>query len=165
MAALQLYRGSETLSREELVRKISETVIITGSLVVWDVMDPILEAKLLPLCGPFAPYLASAIVAIGFGLTSHTLQKVVTSIIDSIIAFQRGLSQSLEASRSACEQMLVLAENEFSLLLGMEEYVASSTELMQGMEKHTSQLSQHKHIEPLDIEAMMLGLRNRPENS
>lgn len=165
MAALQLYRGSETLSREELVRKISETVIITGSLVVWDVMDPILEAKLLPLCGPFAPYLASAIVAIGFGLTSHTLQKVVTGIIDSIIAFQRGLSQSLEASRSACEQMLVLAESEFSLLLGMEEYVASSTELIQGMEKHTSQLSQHKRIEPLDIEAMMLGLRNRPAKS
>ena len=162
MAAVQLYRGSETMSREELVRKISEAVIISGSLVIWDALDPVLEVKLLPLCGPFAPYLASALVAIGFGVTSYGLQKVVTCIIDAVVGYQRGLSESLEASREACNRMLELAEKELSMLSEVEEYVAASTELMRDMAKHTAQLSQHKRIEPLDIETMRLRLRRNP---
>ncbi len=31
----QLYKSAQSMSREELVRKISETVIVSGSLVVW----------------------------------------------------------------------------------------------------------------------------------
>lgn len=158
MAAVKLYRGAETMSREELVRKISETVIISGSLVIWDALDPVIEAKLLPFIGPFAPYLSSALVAIGFGVTSFGLQKVVTCIIDAVVSFHQGVSQSLEASKEACDRMLELAEKEFTMLSAMEDYVASSMDLIQGMKKHTATLSQHKPIEALDMDSMMLSL-------
>jgi hypothetical protein len=152
--AWKLYQGSATMSREELVRKISETVIVSGSLVLWDGLDPIIEAQLAML-GPFAPYVSCAVVAIGFGLTSYALQGFVTKAIDAIVAFRMGLIQSVETARAACEQMLENAERELAMLADLREYLATSVTLMDRLATHAVTLSQHQAIQPLDIRALL----------
>lgn len=154
--AWKLYRGAGQMSREELVRKISETVIISGTLVLWDGLEPIIEAN-LGVFGPFAPYVSSAIVAIGFGLSSHALQGFVTKAIDAIVAFKLGMLESLENTRAACEQILQNAERELAMLADLGEYLSAKIQLMDSMSAHTAFLSQHEAIQPFDIRALLAG--------
>lgn len=152
--AWKLFQGAKTMSREELVRKISETVIVSGTLVIWDSLEPVIEAN-LGLLGPFAPYVSSAIVAIGFGLSSFALQAIVTTAIEAIVAFKEGVLRSLEEARAICEQLILNAERELEMLSDLREYVASSVQLMTRMNEHTAMLSQHVPIQPLDIRALL----------
>lgn len=152
--AWKLYQGSKTMTREELVRKISETIIASGTLVLWDALDPVIEAQ-LGFLGPFAPYVSAAVCAVGFGLSSYALQSFVVAIIDAVVAFKQGLIKSLEASRAACEQLIRLAEKELELLADLGEYVKTSLALMDQMRAHTDTLSSHQPILPIDIQSLL----------
>lgn len=152
--AWNLYRGAQTMSREELVRKISETVIVSGAIILWDALDPIIEAH-LGVLGPFAPYVSSAVVAVGFGLSSFTLQKIVTHIIDALIAFKQGFLETLDAARAACDQMIRVAEQELLLLADLRDYAQQSIQTMERLEHHTRTLAQHRAIEALDVAALL----------
>ena len=44
--AWQLYQGAGKMPREELVSKIVETVVVSGSLVLWDGLEPLVESQL-----------------------------------------------------------------------------------------------------------------------
>lgn len=157
--AWNLYRGADTLSREELVRKISETVIVSGSLVLWDGLDPVIEAKLTPFAGVFAPYLSSMIVAIGFGISSHYLQHIVNTAIDAVIAFKMGLQESLDAAKAVCAQLISNAERELALMSDLRDYLTSSKELMTQLQAHTATLSTHQFIEAQTAPVLLLRRR------
>ena len=162
--AWKLYQGAGQMSREELVRKISETVIISGTLVLWDGLEPIIEAN-LGVLGPFAPYVSCAVVAVGFGLSSHALQSIVTKAIDAIVAFKQGLLESLENARAACNQMLQNAERELAMMADLGEYLNAKIQLMDSMSAHTAFLSHHEAIQPFDIRALLGGGPMSPGSS
>lgn len=157
--AWNLYRGAETLSREELVRKISETVIVSGSLVLWDGLDPVIEAKLTPFAGVFAPYLSSMIVAIGFGVSSYYLQRIVNTAIDAVVAFKMGLQESLDSAKAACAQLISNAERELALMSDLRDYLISSKELITQLQAHTAALSAHQVIEAQTTPVLLLRRR------
>lgn len=157
--AWNLYRGADTLSREELVRKISETVIVSGSLVLWDGLDPVIEAKLTPFAGIFAPYLSSMIVAIGFGISSYYLQRIVNTAIDAVVAFKMGLQESLDAAKAACAQLISNAERELALMSDLRDYLISSKELIKQLQAHTAALSTHHAIEAQTAPVLLIRRR------
>lgn len=156
----QLYKGAQMMSREELVRKVSETVIIGGSLVIWDSFDLMLEKWLIAQTGgtlaPFAPYISAAVAAVGFGISTHALQGFVTRIIDAVIAFKCGYVEVLEAERAACEQLIVVAENELAMIGGLGEYVESELKVFAQMEAYTRTLSIHESIQPIDPKTLRI---------
>lgn len=152
--AWNLYRGAQNLSREELVRKVSETVIVTGSLILWDALDPMIESQLAVL-GPFAPYVSSAVVAVGFGLSSFALQKIVAHIIDTLVAFKQGFLDTLDSARAACDQMIRVAEQELLMLTDLREYAKTSIQTMQQLSIHARTLSQHQAINAIDVSALL----------
>jgi hypothetical protein len=158
--ALNLHRGTNTMSREELVRKISETVIVSGSLVLWDGLDPVIEAKLTPFAGIFAPYLSSMIVAIGFGISSHYLQRMVYMAIDAVIAFKMGFQESLSAAKTACAQLVANVQQELVLMCDLRDYLISSKALMTELQAHTVALSNHHAIEAQTAPVLLLRRRS-----
>ncbi|BAK77585.1 hypothetical protein NH8B_2792 [Pseudogulbenkiania sp. NH8B] len=151
----QIYKGAQAMSREELVRKVSETIIISGSLVIWDSLDLMLEKWLVAQTGgtlaPFSPYISAAVTAIGFGISTHALQGFVTRIIDAVIAFKCGYMELLEGERAACEQLIIVAENELSMIGDLGEYVESELKVFAQMEAYTRTLSIHEPIQPIDL--------------
>lgn len=153
----QLFKGAKSMSREELVEKVTETIVISGSLVVWDAIDPLIEAQLIPFLGPVAPFLSSTIVAVGFGLTSHYLQSFVPKIVEFLLNLKTGIHEALDAQRNACEQLIKVSEREMLLVTGLEEYLTSSNELIVDMEAKTQILGKHRSIEPFDIEKLIRG--------
>lgn len=152
--AWNLYRGAQTLSREEVVLKVSETVIVTGSLILWDALDPVIESQLAVL-GPFAPYVSSAVVAVGFGLSSFALQKIVTYVINALVAFKQGFLDTLDAARATCDQMIRVAEQELLMLADLREYAKTSVQMMEQLSIHARTLSQHQAIKPFDVSALL----------
>ncbi len=154
-AAWQLYKGSKSLSKEELVHKVSEIIITSGCLVIWDALDPIIEAKLtalFPPIAPYSPYIAATIAAIGFGVSSHYLSGFIPTIVDKIVNFNPMLNQSYEQQKSACAQLVINAEKDLILLNDLEGYMRSSKELVVDLKAKTGQLEQHQAIEAFSIE-------------
>lgn len=152
--AWQLYKGAETMSREELVRKVSATIITTGSLVVWDALDPLIEGKLAGVMGPFAPYVSATLVAVGFGLSSYLLNEAVTAVIDAVIRVKQGYTDALIASRDACDRIFANAEMELKLLTSLAEYTETALDLHQTLEDGTAALREHTAMQPIEFEAM-----------
>lgn len=150
----QLYKGAETMSREELVRKISATIITTGSLVVWDVLDPLIEGQLAGVIGPFALYVSATLVAVSFGLSSYLLNEAVTAVIDADIRFKQGYDDPLIASRDACDRIFANAEMELKLIASLAEYTETALNLHQALEDGTAALSAHTAMQRIDFEAM-----------
>ncbi len=167
--AWQLYKGAQTMSREALVRKISETVIVSGSLVIWDALDLTLEkwisAQSAGVLAPFAPYLSAAIAAIGFGVSSHAMQVVVTRAIDAVIALKQGYIAVVEEERRACDQLILIAENELELLADLGTYTTSSIEVIERLHTHTGALAHHAPLLPLDLDALVVRRLPRPEHA
>lgn len=154
-AAWQLYKGKQALSKAELIEKISETIITSGCLVIWDALDPIIEAQLtalFPPMAPYAPYIAATIAAIGFGVSSHYLSGFVPTIVEKIVNYNPMQQQSLEQQRSACEQLVINAEKELIMINGLEDYMRSTKALVTDLNSQTQQLTQHQAIETFSIE-------------
>lgn len=154
-AGWQLFKGAKTMSAEELVQKISETIIVSGTLVIWDALDPVIEAQLMPLLGPVAPYLAAVISAIGFGLSSHYLQGVVPKIVEFVVGVKTGHQEAVGVQRAACEQLITVSERNFELVEILGDYARSSGELVTDMQQQTAQLSVHRPIAAFDIQALL----------
>ncbi|MDR8522719.1 GIY-YIG nuclease family protein [Shewanella fidelis] len=154
-AAWQLYKGKQALSKAELIEKISETIITSGCLVIWDALDPIIEAQLtalIPPMAPYSPYIAATISAIGFGVSSHYLSGFVPQIVEKIVNYNPMQLQSLEQQRSACEQLIINAEKELIMINGLEDYMRSTKALVTDLDCQTQQLTQHQAIETFSIE-------------
>ncbi|MFD4837082.1 GIY-YIG nuclease family protein [Achromobacter sp. NPDC058515] len=154
-AAWALFKGAGSMSKAELITKITETIIVSGTLVIWDGLDPIIESQLVPLLGPVAPYLAAAISAIGFGLSSHYLQQFVPSIVEFLVNSRTGHHDALLAQREACLQLITLNEQQFETVNVLGRYVESSLALEIETKAHTRELSQHSAIKPLDIRNLL----------
>lgn len=154
-SAWQLHKGAKTMTTEELVQKITETLIVSGSLVIWDALDPIIEAQLLPVLGPVAPYLSAAICAIGFGISSHYLQGVVPHVVEFLISCKSMHHEALQARREACEQLILVAERNHELVLTFEGYVQSTGELVYEMRGQAAELSVHTPVSAFDINSLL----------
>lgn len=153
-SAWNLYRSAATMSKEELVKKISETILISGALVFWDAIDPTLELQLTQFVGPFAPYLAATLTAIGFGISSYYLRDFIPAAVEFLVNFRLGLKESLEAQRAACDRLLLVFEEEVKLIGVTQDFVESSRDFIADTQQKMQTLRQHKPIEPLNIEAV-----------
>ena len=138
--AWQLYQGAGKMPREELVSKIVETVVVSGSLVLWDGLEPLVESQLAFL-GPVAPFVSCVLTAMGFGLTSHYLQQVVPAVVEFLIDFKSGWQEAAEARRQAAAQLIQLREREWMLAQGLAEYAESVALLVRETDEHAQQLA------------------------
>ncbi|KIP87088.1 hypothetical protein SN15_03910 [Stenotrophomonas maltophilia] len=156
----QLYKGAQTMSREQLVRTLSETIVTSGSLVVWDSLDLMLEKWLTAQSGgvlmPFAPYISAAVTAVGFGVSTFALQAIVTRAIDAVVAFKQGHIELIEVERAACEQLILVAEQELELVAELGAFVQSEVIIHEQLALHTQQLSHHEAIQPIDLAALSI---------
>lgn len=158
--AWQLFKGAAQMSREELVRKIVETVVVSGSLVLWDGLEPMVESQLAFL-GPVAPFVSCVLTAMGFGLTSHYLQKVVPAAVEFIVDFKFGWQEAVEARRQAAEQLIQVREREWALEQGLMEYAQSVALLESETEEHKRRLATRGTVSARDYGALALAPRRR----
>lgn len=142
VAAAELHKGIKTMSKEELVAKISEVIITSGCLIVWDALDAVLESYLTPLIGPVAPYLAAILSAIGFGVSSHYLCKCVPQIVDAILSFETGHHVAQRERVAACIKLVEVSEMNMCLVEGLASYTESSWELCQEAAEHTRRMNE-----------------------
>lgn len=153
--AWQIYQGAKGMSREELVRRITETIVISGSLVMWDSLDLMLEKWLVAQTGgallAFAPYISATVCAVGFGISTHALQAIVTRIIDACMGFHAGHMELIEGEKAACEQLIIVAENELAMLGDLRDYIESEVVLVEQMVGYAKELSVHEPIKPIDL--------------
>lgn len=145
VAAWELYKGNKTMSKQELINKISETIITSGCLIIWDALDAIIEIQMtatFPPLKPYAPYLAAAISAIGFGVSSHYLCDIVPKIVEKVLNTETGHHEALREQSEACKQLVINAELNLQLVTGLKSYVISSAELCNETVNHTKRLSE-----------------------
>ena len=154
-ASWQLFQGAKTMSREQLINKVTETVVISGTLVLWDALDPAIESQLLPLVGPVAPYLSATVCAMGFGISSHYLRSFVPKLVAYLIDFKTGYHESLAAQREACQQLLSNQEQELESLVLLADFVDSTKALMQDMARQRDELETHDAIQRFDIKTLL----------
>ena len=157
--AWQLYQGAGKMPREELVSKIVETVVVSGSLVLWDGLEPLVESQLAFL-GPVAPFVSCVLTAMGFGLTSHYLQQVVPAVVEFLIDFKSGWQEAAEARRQAAAQLIQLREREWMLAQGLAEYAESVALLVRETDEHAQRLARGT-VSVRDYGALALTPRNR----
>jgi hypothetical protein len=142
-AAWSLYKGKETMSREELIKNISETIIISASMILWDSLDLIIETNLtalFPAIAPFSPYISATLSAIGFGVTSHYLCQIVPEIVESILSVGSEHSEAAKQKKLACEQLVNNSELNLVLIAELNVYMKSTADLCLDMKEHTERL-------------------------
>jgi|TARA_Y100001973_G_C5209118_1_gene344004 hypothetical protein len=100
-SAYSLYKGRQSMSTEEMLNQVIETIVISGSLVLWDALDVSIEGLIFPYTGIFTGIIASIISAIGFGLTSHMLSKYVPKLVQFIMGFGISHQMALEERRAS----------------------------------------------------------------
>lgn len=155
LSAWQLFQGAQTMDSEALVEKVTETIVLSGTLILWDALDPVLEANLASVVGPVAPYLSAAICAIGYGLSSFYLQKFVPALVKMLLAMKTGAQKAVEEMRAVCEKLIAIQERELKLLEELKDYAEASFQFEAEMRQHAQVLSQHQAIAPLDVKAML----------
>lgn len=141
MAARALQKNANMMDKETLVVTISELIIMSGSLIVWDAVDPIMEQGmnvLLPPLVPFSPYISAVTCAIGFGVTSYYLCDVVPKVVSTILNME---SEFSEKGRDTYQQIITNFEQNEALLMASFEYATSSVELIQETQAHTARLN------------------------
>lgn len=167
VAAWELYKGGNTMSKNELITKVTETIIVSVSLILWDALDAIIETELsglIPPLAPFAPYLAATISAIGFGITSYYLSKFVPQIVDKILSFETGYHEAYREQSLACQQLITNTEMNLVLINDLKNYTTSSAELCKEAWKHAKKLSlkgelEIEHIDTLSDVNLILGIQ------
>ena len=161
--AWDLYRGSKTMSREELIVKISETVLVSGMLVFWDAIDPLIETQLTAFVGPFAPYLAASLTAIGFGVSSYCLRKVIPAAVAYIVNLKTGWHDALDAARDAVDKLMVVGHQEMILMGVAREYNESTQGFVMATIGSTAVLQEHTSIKRLDMRSLVALPSDEPE--
>ncbi|MFY8328772.1 GIY-YIG nuclease family protein [Pseudoalteromonas sp. ZZD1] len=104
--AYSIYQGKDSMSTEEMLNKITETIVISGSLALWDSLDVVIEGMIFPYTGIFSGVIAGIISAIGFGITSHILSKYVPKLVQYILGVGLSHKMALEARRSSYLQLV-----------------------------------------------------------
>ena len=137
-AAWGLYKNRKSMTKEDLIKNITETIIISGNVVFWNSMDLMMEAQLSAIMGPFAPFLAAIISALGFGLTSHYLSEFVPKIVDFIVG---GFSETKENLQASSLSLVEQSQMNFTLVAGLEKYVQSTMLLISDIKVHEKKLN------------------------
>lgn len=162
--AWQLYKGAETMSTEQLITKITETIIISGSAILWDALDPIIELQIAPFLGPaviVAPFISATICAIGFGISSHYLQGIVPNVVGFLMECRSMHKEAIQAKITACQQLIANAEMNHQLVFELQDYMVGSAELIVEMHKHKEELDRHEKIVRMDVSSLMSGLADK----
>lgn len=161
LSAWQLFQGAETMTTDELVQKVTETLVLSGTLILWDALDPILEANLATVVGPVAPYLSAAICAVGYGVTSFSLQRFVPTLVKMLITMKSGAQEAAEEMRLTCERLIAVQQRELLLLEDLKNYAEDSFSFETETSAHTQALSTHQPILAIDVRARMAARKNR----
>lgn len=147
VSAWQLYNGRNTMTKEELIKNISETMIISSSLILWDSLDLLIETELtvlFPVIQPFAPIIAAIVSAIGFGITSHSLCGFVPKIVSAILSFETGHHKAAREIALASRQIVINCENNFILVNDLGAYYNNSSELCKEMYLNANNLKDNQ---------------------
>ena len=155
LSAWQLFQGAKTMTTDELVQKVTETLVLSGTLILWDALDPILEANLATLVGPVAPYLSAAICAVGYGVSSFYLQRFVPALVKLLIAMKSDAQEAVEEMRLTCERLIAVQERELILLEDLRDYVEGSFDFEVDTRSHSTSLASHQPVAVLDVRARL----------
>jgi len=137
-AAWSLYKNRKTLSKEELITKITETIVMSGSVTFWASMDVVIETQLNALIGPFAPFIAAFISALGFGFTSYYLSEFVPKIVDFIVG---GYAETKEQLQESARILVESSQMNALLVTKLEDYIRSSAALIADVQWHQERLT------------------------
>lgn len=159
LAAWKLFDGAQAMSTEELIEKVTETLVLSGTLILWDALDPWIETQLAFVVGPVAPYLSAAICAIGYGISSFYLQKLIPSLVRLLILMKTGAQAAVQEMRLACEKLIAVQERELQLLEDLKDYAEESFKLENETREHVRRLASHEAIAPLDIKALLMNMK------
>nr|WP_238933786.1 GIY-YIG nuclease family protein [Aliivibrio sp. S10_S31] len=162
--AYSIYKGKGSMSTEQVLNRIIETIVISSSLVLWDSLDVIIEGLIFPYVGPFTGIIAGIISAIGFGMTSHMLSKIVPSLVQFILGF--GMSHQMAFEERRASYLLLVDGYNLN-----EELYASAGKLLQSefrlMEKMNTMTASFKvpvnefnSIEKRDFLSQLKGFDN-----
>ncbi|WP_038913288.1 GIY-YIG nuclease family protein [Dickeya zeae] len=141
ISAVALVNGAKSLTREELITKISEVIITSGALIFWDALEPFIESGLTGLfapLAPFSPYISSTLCAIGFGVTSYYLSGLVPKVIGLIVDTE---PRFVETGRNTYEQLLRNFEMNADLVDELSHYANTSAQLISDTRQYTQQLN------------------------
>jgi len=155
LSAWQLFQGAKTMTTDELVQKVTETLVLSGTLILWDALDPILEANLATVVGPIAPYLSATVCAVGYGVSSFYLQRVVPALVKLLIAMKSDAQEAVEEMRLTCEQLIAVQERELILLEDLRDYVEGSFDFEVDTRSHITSLASHQPVATLDLRARL----------
>lgn len=158
LTAWQLFQGAKTMTTEELVQKVTETLLLSGTLILWDALDPILEANLVSVVGPVAPYLSAAICAVGYGVSSFYLQRIVPALVKLLIAMKSGAQEAVQEMRLTCQRLIEIQERELVLLEDLRDYAEGSFDFEIETRSLAQALTNHESVAVIDVRAR-LGLR------
>jgi hypothetical protein len=159
LAAWNLFDGAQAMSTEELIEKVTETLVLSGTLILWDALDPWMETQLALVVGPVAPYLSAAICAIGYGISSFYLQKLVPSLVKLLLLMKTGAQEAVQEMRQACEKLIAVQERELRLLEDLKDYAEESFKFEAETRGHSSALASHVPIAPFDIKVLLKSMK------
>jgi hypothetical protein len=161
LAAWQLFEGSKNMSTDELVQKVTETLVLSGTLILWDSLDPVLEASLASVVGPVAPFLSAVICAVGYGISSFYLQRFVPALVRMLIAMKTSAQEAVEEMRLACERLIAIQERELIMLEDLRDYIDSSFDFETDTRMRAGVLSSHKPVAALDLRARLASRKSK----
>jgi hypothetical protein len=161
LSAWQLFQGAKTMSTDDLVQKVTETLVLSGTMILWDALDPILEANLATVVGPVAPYLSAAFCAVGYGVSSFYLQRFVPALIKLLIAMKSDAQEAVEEMRLTCGRLIAVQERELILLEDLKDYVEGSFDFEIDTRTHTASLAGHQPIAAIDVRARLAARKGR----
>lgn len=138
MAAWHLFKNRKTMSKDELITKITETIVVSVNVTFWASIDLTLETQLTTLIGPAAPFVAAFISALGFGLSSHYLSEFVPKIVDFIIGgYDETKAQLQESAKLIVESSKLNTE----LVSSLGDYMHSTADLIKDIQLHNYKLN------------------------
>lgn len=161
LSAWQLFQGAKSMTTDELVQKVTETLVLSGTLILWDALDPVLEANLATVVGPVAPYLSAAICAVGYGVSSFYLQRFVPALVKLLIAMKSDAQEAVEEMRLTCERLIAVQERELILLEDLRDYVEGSFDFEVDTRSHATSLVSHQPVAALDVRARLAARKTR----
>ncbi|MDO6765908.1 GIY-YIG nuclease family protein [Agarivorans sp. 1_MG-2023] len=137
-AAWDLYKNRNTMTKEQLIEKATQTIVLSANTVFWGSMDLVFEAQLTPIAGPMAPFIAAIISAMGFGITGHYLNEFVPKIVDFIVG---GYTETKQHLQESATQLIESSRMNIQMVNSLESYVQSSVLLVTEVESHTERLT------------------------
>lgn len=140
--AYSLYKGKDSMSSEEILNKIIETIVISSSLVLWESLDVVIEGLILPYTGIFTGVIAGIISAIGFGITSHILSKFVPDLVQFILGVGMSHQMALDERRASYILLIESYNLNDSLYESAETLLQSEVSVINKMQAMSSRFEE-----------------------